>query len=300
MHYIITGAMGFVGQNIVKHINLLENSVIVIVRKKSKGNKVFDDRINVIYADTTESINLSDEKLRTPEKKTCIHFAWTGTSGDKRADERIQLENICFSCQIIRKAKEWNVNRFINAGSIMEYELLKTIVEEGKKPVVSSLYSIAKLSANYMMKTIAANIGIEYINIIVSNIYGPGDESCRFINFMIKKMLKNDSISLTDGKQLYDFIYIDDAIRMIFAVVEKGKAFESYYVGHDKQIPLRDFIIEAKETLHSKSELLFGEVTNLNEPLNYTEFETDKIYKLGAVPQISFFEGIIMTSKSLK
>ena len=100
-----------------------------------------------------------------------------------------------------------------------------------------------------MLKTIAADINLNYVNVIISNVYGPGERTPRFLNSVIRALINNQDLDLTEGKQLYDFIYIDDAMQMIKMVAEKAKNFESYYIGNTMQYPLREFVIKAKEII---------------------------------------------------
>lgn len=292
--FIVTGAMGFLGRSFVDCLLREKHNVIVIVRDRKKAFDRWDNKVLIIERDLlTESGSISVKDLgENTGEKIFIHFAWNGTSGDKRASETTQLHNVQMSSELIRKAKDLGCTRFINAGSIMEYEVMKAVAADGKRPSGNSIYSIAKLTANLMMKTIAAEINIDYVNVIISNIYGPGEESGRFLNSILRAMAKNESVALTEGWQIYDFIYIDDAIRMIREVCERGKTFESYYIGNPEQRPLREFVIEAKEIMGSSSELLFGAVPFSGQALDYTEFDCKKMEELGVQPKISFAEGI--------
>lgn len=292
--FIVTGAMGFLGHSFVDWLLKERQNVIVIVRDRKTAFDRWGDSLSIVERDLlTEVESISEKDLgESANEKILVHFAWDGTSGAERALETTQFRNVRMSSELIRKAKDLGCTRFINAGSIMEYEVMKTVIADGERPSKSTMYSIAKLTANLMMKTIAADINIDYVNVIISNIYGPGETSGRFLNSIMRAMSKNEPLELTDGRQLYDFIYVDDAMRMIRAVSEQGKPFESYYIGNSQQRPLREFVIEAKTIMNSSSELLFGAVPFRGTPLDYTEFDCKKLESLGMYPQISFAEGI--------
>ena len=84
--------------------------------------------------------------------------------------------------------------------------------------------------------------GIEFIPVIITNIYGVGEKSARMIYTSINKLVHKEHCSFTAGYQTYDFIYITDAINSIIAVAEKGKAFNRYYIGSGEPKPLREFL----------------------------------------------------------
>lgn len=295
--YIVTGAAGFLGRAFVNWLLRENEKVIVIVRDKYSAINLWGDKVKIIERDLADAGSITNRHLDVPDdEKILVHFAWDGTSGDKRALENIQLNNVRMSCALIRKAKELDCRRFIYAGSIMEYEAMKTAASDNERPSRNTMYSIAKLTADFMLKTIAADIGIDYLNVIISNIYGPGEVSRRFLNNVVRSLIKNESLKLTEGLQPYDFIYSDDAMRMIKAVADRGTPFESYYIGNAVQKSLRDFVIEAKNVINSSSELIFGAVPFTGQALDYTEFDCGKIETLGIMPEISFSEGIRKTA----
>jgi nucleoside-diphosphate-sugar epimerase len=293
--------MGFLGKAFVNWLLGEEEKVIVIVRDKYAAMDTWGSRVEIIERDLADVGSITKRHIGNPDAEGIfVHFAWEGTSGDKRALEMTQLNNIRMSCELIRRAKELGCRRFINAGSIMEYEAMKTVSADGERPSRNTMYSIAKLTADFMMKTIAADVGIDYVNIIISNIYGPGEVSRRFLNNVVRALVKNESLKLTEGYQLYDFIYTDDAMRMIKAVAERGEPFESYYIGNEKQRPLREFVLEAKTITGSSSELLFGAIPFTGQALDYQEFDCKKIRKLGVLPNVSFEKGVLETVKWVK
>ena len=128
---------------------------------------------------------------------------------------------------------------------------------------------------------------------IISNVYGVGERSTRFINATVKKMLSNETIPLTEGIQQYDFIYVTDAVKAFILVAEKGQNLANYYIGNSKQIPLREFVERMYKVLDSSSELQFGVVPMEAIVLDYNELDTGRLEReLGFVPQVPFEEGI--------
>ena len=112
--------------------------------------------------------------------------------------------------------------------------------------------------------------------------------------------MKNERIEMTHGNQLYDFIYMADAVEEIILCAEKGKSNHSYYIGNSKQRPLKEFVLEAKEVLKSTSQIDFGAVEFNGVELTYIEFDTGKVEReLGYVPKVSFKQGIKHLQESM-
>ena len=297
MKAVVTGATGFVGKWLVK--NLLENDIeiIAVVRNRKKVSSEWEtnEKCQIIECELKDLKNL-DKSHKLENIDLFFHFAWEGTSGDVRFDEKTQLSNVQYTCDAVNLAKRINCKRFIFAGSIMEYEAINFVGSDDSFPAKGNIYSVAKLTADCMAKIFASNLGLDYINIIISNIYGVGEKSARFVNTMLKRMDNSEKISLSEGKQLYDFIYVEDAVDAIRLAAVNGKTNNNYYIGNSVQHPLREFVIRMNNIVGKNAILDFGAFPSNGNYLSYKEFETTKLEnEFGFVPKYSFEEGIEKT-----
>lgn len=275
MRAIVTGATGFVGQNIVNE--LLKQSIDVIAVDINIENVPSDWNDKV----TCVKMNIFDENdysvLEKYQIDMAYHLAWAATSGKMRADVSLQLDNVKYSCKFMEYLVGRGCKRFVFAGSIMEYEAMEYISQDDSKPSLGMMYSTAKLTADFMLKTLAHSLNMEYVNVLISNIYGAGEKSPRFLNTMLRKMINNEEIELTHCKQLYDFVYVTDAAKAIVTSGLKGESMNTYYIGNKKPLPLREFVEIMMEVTKSNSNLQFGKVPYNNALLTYKEFDTTKL-----------------------
>jgi nucleoside-diphosphate-sugar epimerase len=291
---IITGSSGFVGHWLIEELVSHGVEVIAVVRSQDAANNLSKRYNNIeIVICPAADINKLPDLVKVKNVDVFYHLAWEGTSGMGRADVEMQLSNIRATCDTIKVAHILGCKRFINAGSIIEYEIMKYIPQDNSMPGAASIYGAAKLAADFMGKSLAVNLELPYISVIISNIYGPGEKSARIINTTIRKILNNEKTEFTPGNQLYDYIYISDAVKALYMIGDKGKAYTSYYIGNQKQYPLKDFIIRLRDVVNSDYELNFGGIPYVGALLRYDEFDTDKLYnEFGFIPQISFEQGI--------
>lgn len=294
MKYIVWGGNGFIGKNIVEKL-AVTHTVYSIVREK--GNGFLEEKNN------RNAIILTEEEIDNiiHEADYMIFVAWRGTSGNERGNLDIQLENIQLTCRAIQVAKKKRCKKFVYAGSIMEYEALNFMREEGNAPSTNYLYNVSKLAADYYAKILCNTYGIQYCNALISNIYGPGEMSQRFLISVCRKMIQGLDIELTSGVQLYDFIYIEDAVRAIILVAERGNNNTEYYIGNSTQRELREFVWDIKEVLESESELLFGKIEASPAVLSYLEFDVKKLeQEFGFKCQITFKDGVRRTAEWIR
>ncbi|MBP3489082.1 MAG: NAD(P)-dependent oxidoreductase [Roseburia sp.] len=295
MKIVVTGATGFVGKWLVAELLRQGDEVTVVVRDKRRIPDEWKNLVYVVEAELQTLSRLDKKNFPWDYADMFFHLAWSGTAGMERADTILQLQNVQAACDAVRLAKRLECGRFVNAGSIMEYEAMQYISSDGSMPGMGNIYSTAKVTADFMAKTVATKEGIGYINVIISNIYGAGEKSARFLNTTLRKMLYSEAIELTHGCQLYDFIYVTDAVRQIVLAGKRGEVNSVYYIGNAIQRPLKEFVVEMKQVLHSDSELMFGKIPFSGAMLTYKEFDTSKLEKLGFVSEVSFAEGVKLT-----
>ena len=296
---IVTGATGFVGSCLVKDLVSRGVDVYAVVRSEESDIKALQQLHNVkIVICSLDKILSLPALVLDRDIEVFYHFAWEGTSGRDRDNIDLQLRNVQATCNAVSVASDIGCLKFVNAGSIMEYEAIQYIPKDGTLPRMGNIYSIAKQTSDFMAKTLAVSLNLNYINTIISNIYGDGEKSERLINTTIKKFLKKEKTSFTHGEQLYDFIYIKDAARAFYLVGERGKPFTSYYIGNPKPHPLKDFIQRMRNVINKDIELSFGEVPFQGALLKYDEFDTNKLFEeFGFIQNINFEQGIEKTVK---
>lgn len=295
---LVTGANGFVGSALVRE--LIKNNIEVIALDRGGCNNNIPVKARFVAHELADSRKLS---ALIPDRDIDVfyHLAWAGSAGTARADAALQLHNAQWSVDCLRAAKEMDCSRFICAGSIMEHEAIAAAFEQGNKPGLGYIYGSGKLVSHMMCMSVAADIGIDLVWAKITNAYGAGEFSPRFVNTTIRKIISQEPLLFTSGTQNYDFVYIDDVARAFRLIGEKGKAFKHYLIGSSCAKPLREFVLEMKASLAPERDFVFGDVpfTGINMPLS--EFDCSLTEKdTGFRAMISFREGVRRTMEWIR
>lgn len=296
---IVTGANGFIGKTLVNA--LLENGNHVVALDIRFDDVLSqDERITCVNVLNKEVNEIKDE-IPKQEYMCFFHLAWAGTSGPSRADYAVQLNNVKLACDYVKLCSEIGCKRVVYASSINEMETYEYLQSDNIKPSGGYIYGTGKLAAHLMGETIANLNGIEFIPVIITNIYGVGEKSARMIYTAISKLIHKEHCSFTAGYQTYDFIYITDAINSIIAVAERGKAFNRYYIGSGEPKPLREFLLELRDIVDPEAEIGLGDIPFQGVDISYDQFDLKKVERdTGYKNKITFTEGIRMTADYIR
>lgn len=295
---IIIGGSGFVGSNTVKYF-LSQGCKVLSIDRTEKGTFEAEGLTHL----QCDVFNVKELKYKLPVDvyDTFIHFAWAGSAGPARVDYNLQMKNALMMVECLKVAKEIGCTRFLCAGSIMEYEVEAAIHSQGSHPGMGYIYGMGKHIAHCMCKSVAANIGIDLIWPMITNAYGVGELSPRFVNTTLRKIINGETLQFTAATQNYDFVYVTDVAKAFYLIAKNGKPFYEYMIGSGNARPLKEFILEMQQALAPDVLPLFGGIpfTGTNMPLE-TFSIADTTRDTGFIPEISFADGTRMTMEWLK
>ena len=284
MRALISGATGYIGRDLVKHLTDNGYSVTAIVRSSSDAS-VLPRGTEMKVCDDVDAASLA-EALKGNGYDCFYDLAWPGSSGDDRALEDIQMNSASASIERSRAAVSLGCGRFVFTGSIAQYY----VGSDGRLPA-NDHYGAAKTYAENVSKAVCSDGGIEHVAVHLPSTYG-NNAQAGFIPFLIRSMKRNERIPLADRDAVSDFVHISDVVNGIRLAGEKGKAFTSYFIGSGEPRTIGEYAETAKRIIGSRSELLFGAVRTAGgitaEDLSIERLRNDA----GYVPRIGFADGL--------
>ncbi len=197
---------------------------------------------------------------------------------------------------LLDASKRFNVKRFIHISSDETYGK----IEEGKftenSPLMpNSPYSASKAAADFFVRAYIYTYNFSAIIVRPSNNYGPGQYPEKFIPVIIYKALRNERVPVyAKGKQIREWLYVQDCVRAIFVVLNKGKLGEIYNIGtsnEKKNIEVAERIIEK---LGKSKDLIQFVKDRPGHDFRYS-VNCDKLKKLGWMPKNDFDQGLDKT-----
>ena len=229
-----------------------------------------------------------------------ILLAWNGTRGELRDNVCLQHENYNNSMQAAKNMIALGCETIVTAGSQAEYGVNKSweqITEQTEcKP--NTEYGKAKLKLYQELDKLCKNGKIRLIEPRYFSLYGPDDSEKTMIISIVRNMMSNQSCNLTECIQLWDFMYIDDAVDLLFELIESKDASGVFNFGSGVSKPLKEYIYEMYRLTRSSSILHFGAVPYPVTGMVHTNPSIEKLKQyVKDINMYSFAEGIKVVIK---
>ena len=160
----------------------------------------------------------------------------------------------------------------------------------------SSPYAASKAAAELFVRAAARTFGMNTLITRTSNNYGPYQFPEKLLPLAISNVLEDRPIPVYgDGMQVRDWVHVTDNCRALRAVLERGRAGETYHIGGGNPLPNFE-VLRALLKLLGKPESLLTTVTDrLGHDRRYAVDLSKTTRELGWKPEISFADGLART-----
>lgn len=221
-------------------------------------------------------------------------------------------DNIMIAANVINSASKYGVKKLLNLGSsciyprnapqpMKEEYLLTSALEPTNEP-----YAIAKISAIKLCRYYNEQYGTNFISVMPTNLYGPGDnfdlETSHVIPALIRKFhLAKQSLSTVveiwgTGEPYREFLYVDDLADACLFLMEKfdyENIGEIINIGFGEDMKIKDIARLVKDIVGFNGEIKFDISKPDGTPRKL--LDSSKIKSLGWKPKISLADGIEKT-----
>ena len=221
--FLITGATGFVGRQVLSKLLEKKKDVRIIVRK-DKENFLGDinSRAEIVTTDDLfeESVDWWNEQCKDID--TIIHLAWYSEPGKYLLSSK-NIECLNGSLNLAKGAINSGVRRFVGIGTCFEYDLNvgRLSIDTQLKP--SSPYAAAKAGLYTFLSQLLTTKSIEFTWCRLFYIYGEGEDDRRLVPYIRKQLSKGLVAELSSGKQVRDFLNVSVVGKMITDVALSQK-----------------------------------------------------------------------------
>ena len=315
---LVTGGAGFIGTNFIKH-TLKEYPDVRIWNLDAltyAANANIGEMFNILGKSDAYSWTMGDicdrwvvDRMLTKHNiDTIVHFAAETHVDRSINDAGVFIEtNVMGTYSLLEAASQTNCH-FHHISTDEVYGSLgkdDPPFTEKTPYAPNSPYSASKAASDHLVRAYHHTYGLPVTITNCSNNYGPYQHREKFIPTIITNAINGKPIPIYgDGKQVRDWMHVDDHCRAIDDVIRNGRVGETYNVGGGTQPTNIDIaltichmldILLPKDCLHKS--LIKHVEDRLGHDTRYAVDYTKIWLELGWSPEMPLAKGLMETVK---
>lgn len=326
MKYLITGGAGFIGSAMVRKLLKDKGNTIAVIDKisyasdmRSINEFLKNDNFEFFQIDICDREKVSD-LIFNFKPNYLIHFA-AESHVDRSIDgpDIFLKSNIFGTFNLVEEARiffeKYKKNQYflfhhVSTDEVFgDLELHDMPFTESTSYSPSSPYSATKASSDHIVRAWHRTYGLPITISNCSNNYGPYHFPEKLIPLAITNGLRGKDISVYgNGKQIRDWLYVEDHIEAICRIIHDGKLGETYNIGGNNEVEnievinlvcdYLDQLVKGKpNNIESFKELINFVTDRPGHDLRYAIDSSKMLKDLSWKPSICFEEGLLSTVK---
>jgi dTDP-glucose 4,6-dehydratase len=300
MKILVTGGAGFIGSNFVRYVlkQHPDYKIVVLDKLTYAGRKenLADvwDRIVFLKGDIT----IREDVAEAARDCDCVvNFA-----AETHVDRSILmagtfvLTDVLGVYNLLEIARESNMSKFVQISTDEVYgHILKGSFKETDRLNPRNPYSASKAGAELLCRAYFETYGLQTIITRSSNNYGPYQHPEKLIPKTIINALLNKPIPVYGtGKNVRDWLYVEDNCEAIDIVLHKGNSGEIYNIGANQELENIQVVKTILKLTDKPQSLMKFVEDRRGHDLRYS-LRTEKTQELGWRPSTEFSVGIEKT-----
>jgi len=292
---LVTGGAGFIGSHFVRRLLAAGEEVVVLDKLTYSGNRAnVPDAVELVHGDIAEPADVERaakgcEAIVNFAAETHVDRSILSAEDFGRTEFRgtqVLLEHVRETRQRLVQVSTDEVYGDLEAGgSSKETDALNP----------SSPYSAAKAAGELLIPAYVRTFGVDARITRGSNTYGPNQYPEKFIPLFVTNAFDGEPLPLYgDGRQVRDWLYVDDHCAGIETVLRSGVAGQVYNVGGDNERENID-VAEKLLVLTGADRSLLRRVDDRPGHDRRYSLDTAKLRGLGWQPRTTFEEGLRAT-----
>ena len=246
MTILVTGGAGFIGSNLLHHLIKTVDEEIVCIDKLTYAA----DRNNVpdglkFYATDIADGHNCEYIFKKHKPKTIFHLAAESHVDNSIKDcSQFLHTNINGTVNLLNLSVKYEVERFMHISTDEVYGS----IEEGYFTELSNYaprnpYSASKSASDHFVMAYHTTYGLPTIITNCSNNYGPRQDYEKMISKTITNLMNGRKVPVYgDGKQVRDWLYVQDHCEALVEVWRLGRIGQKYNIGGECEIKNIDLV----------------------------------------------------------
>lgn len=246
MHYLITGATGFIGPYLIQRLSAAGHACRCLIRPGSDTAPLKDWNVEFVAGDVTDPTSLEGV---ADGMDGLFHMATLGHMSNFSAPEsQFEAVNVEGTVQVMHAALEAGVKKIVHCSTVAAMGICRDIpATEGSACRPHHVYGRSKLRAEKEVLRMVAERGLPAVITRFSMVYGPGDR--RDLLKLVRLANRGLLPQVGTKPKLTPLIHAEDAVSGLLAAAGKGRSGEVYLITNKQSEPFDKIITIIREAL---------------------------------------------------
>ena len=300
---VITGGTGFLGQAVCKELRSNKYRNIIPVNSQDYDLRLYEE-VKTLYVDTQPDV--------------VIHLAATvgGIGANKENPGRFIYENLVMGTHLIEGARINEIDKFVMVGTVCSYPKFTPVpfkeedLWNGYPEETNAPYGIAKKTLMQMVISYKEQYGLNGVNLLPVNMYGPNDNFNPKSSHVIPALILKFHEAMEDvphqdveiwgtGKASREFLYVNDCAKAIVMAMKNHNDPQPVNIGTGNEITITELVNLISTQMGYDGKIVFDRSKPDGQPrrcLDTTKAEEH----FGFEAETSFSEGLEKTIEWFK
>lgn len=260
MKALVTGAGGFAGANLIRHLLARGDEPVALIRPQGDPWRLrgIADQLRIESTDLRRSDDVLHAVLQI-RPDVIFHLAAHGAYSWQTDLDTMLAVNVRATEALLEGARQVGAG-LVHAGSSSEYGFSERPTSELDRVQPNSHYAITKVAATHLCRLAAANHAQRAVTLRLYSVYGPWEEPGRLMPTLVDCALDGAYPPLVDPNTARDFVWIDDVCDAFVraASVDLAPADRVLNVASGTQTTLRSLVGAAREIFDLSAEPEWG------------------------------------------
>lgn len=305
MRLLVTGGAGFIGSHFVRTLldggypGHEEDRVTVLDKLTYAGNRenlpAAHPRLDFVRGDVCDEALL---RSLLPGHDAVVHFA-AESHVDRSVHSAAEFvrTNVGGTQTLLDACLATGVGRVVHVSTDEVYGSIDEGAWTEERPLLpNSPYAASKASSDLIARAYWRTHGLDVSITRCSNNYGPHQHPEKLIPLFVTNLLEGEQVPLYgDGRNVREWLHVDDHCRAIALVLDRGRSGEVYNVGGGNEQTNLHITERLLALCGADASAVRRVADRKGHDLRYALDETKIREELGYAPRIPFEQGLADT-----
>ena len=294
---LVTGGSGFLGRHVVTRLREVGCERIVVPRSREVDLRREDDTRRLLERERPEVV---------------IHLAAVvgGIGANRAMPGTLFHDNLLMGAHVVEASRHAGVEKLVAVGTVCSYPKLTAVpfreadLWAGYPEETNAPYGLAKKMLIVQLDAYRQQFGLNGVNLLLVNLYGPGDNVDPARSHVIPALIRRCVEAKARGDHFLDvwgtgratreFLYVEDAARAIALAAARLETGDPVNVGSGEEITIAELARLIAERVGFTGEIRFDPSQPDGQPRR--RLDVERAHELlGFAATTGFSEGLDRT-----